>query len=756
MDADKLNQLEEKLYSETLLIGDHIRQQAAKQLAKTRSPQTIKILTNALAFSNDKKVKNIILSTLRQIKIQEEDLVNSVCEVWAESRDLEIGKLIKIKGWLPSQPLKLRLLVSLYIDWNGIIEEQKKNIILPLFECFDDLEVAIADKAKEWAVSFTDPELQEEVCRLCSEEKNQKALQIANQAGYAPQDPSQAALFYYMTEQWEKYTKIDPQQKLLENIYYSSSPTLRETIDQKGKLLNRIEWVWTILGGKQGRRLASLSNQQWEEVVNVLINGKKLPELWSIAFMSPTVWTINIIKKLQRNKWLPKKPEDKVAFHNWIKLVKNCGNQPPKGKLVRCSNVLEGHTKAIESTLITPDGNLLISAGDEIIRVWDLKKGELLQTLKGHVKSVTSLALNETGDLLVSGSRDKTLCAWRLPEGNLVQNFSANVASAWCVEMTSDTGLFISGSYQETRLWQFPAGKLYKTLRGHKREVQSMVVSPDNSILATGGGTKDNTVRLWELPSGNHLQTLEGHTDGIWCMAISPDNSILATGSKDHTIKLWSLPDGQEIRTLEGHTGDIWCLAISPDGQTLATGSKDKTVKLWSISSGKLLNDLQGHKDGVWCLTINQDGDLLATGSRDKTLRLWQLPEGENVGVLKGHTQPVRCLGISPDSQTLVSASSDRTLRLWTWDLPRLCSIPISVLTKEDRQCIKEALSRNDITKEERYWLNLLNELIHNYLDQLRLKLERQKQMQKQKAIAKKLELPKKSAPVSTSKTDQN
>lgn len=714
MDPEKLKKLEEQLYNEIPLIGDRIRQKAAKELMEDRSIEAIESLTKALIFSKDKNFQNLVLTALRQIKMQEKELIDVVCKVWVESRDVELGKFLKLKGWVASKPLNLRLATALNLGWQGIIDEQGKEIIAPLLSFFYDEDSFIQQTAKQWSSNLKSTELQEEVCRLASEENNQLALEVATRCGYLPKDPSQGALFCYFTQLWEKYQQIDPESKLLEEIYYNASEELKNRIDEQGKIYKRLEWVWMRLGGKEGRRLSEIDLTQWENIIEVLANGKHWETIWSLMGYIPVIFAKPVLKRLEGNRWLPKDPSDKVKFAEFAKIVKTIKTKtPPQGKLVRCIYTLEGHTQPIKKIEITPDNQTLITIGDDLIRLWDLNTGKLVNTLKGHLKGVTSICLSEDGLTLASGSRDKTISIWRLPDGNLLANLSANVASVWSLAMTKSANLIASASFQEIRLWQYPQSRLFKVLKGHQREVEKVIISDDNSLLISVGGKKDNTIKVWSLPSGELQATLEGHQDGIWDVILTSDNHTLITASQDHTVKLWSLDDNMEIGTLNDHQDKVWCLGITPDNKTLVTGSDDRTAKVWSLATRKLNHTLEGHGGGIFCLTISGDGELLATGSQDHTVRLWSLKNGENLGVLKGHTDSISSLKMTSDGQCLISGSFDRTIKIWRWDLSRLCQISVTSFTLEDKQWIKNALANENILTEERHWLTLLEQVIN-------------------------------------------
>ncbi len=712
MDADKLTNLEAKLYNDTPLLGEMIRLQAAKELAQKRTPASLKLLAKALTFSKDKKVQNIILSTLRKIRLDDRECIDAICEVWAENRNLELAKFLKLKGWIASKPIQVKILTALKTGHKDIIKGENASIIKLLLQCLQDEDSEIAQRAREWLLSLKNSELQEELCRLASEENHQLALEIANEAAYVSSDPQQAALFYFLTEQWEEYQQVDPQQKLLAQIYDSASQALKQRIDEKGETGKRIEWVWLVIGGQEGERLAQLNKLEWQKILDILTSGKYWQEMWQLALIAPAFWSRTMLKTLQMNRWKSPEPQERGLFTNLVQLGKKCKTKEvPQETLIRHTHTLTGHNQGIESAIISRDGKLLISAGGDLIRVWQLDRGELLTTLEGHTNSVTSLCLSDNGVLLASGSRDRTICLWNLPKGNLLSNLLVHQSSVWCLGMTSDSKLLVSGSYKTATLWLYPPGKFFNALRGHKREVECLAISSDDKLLVTGGGYLDNTVRLWKLPKGEQLKTLEGHTDAISCLAISPDNTLLASGSKDNTLRLWQLPDGEAIATLSGHEGKIRCVAISSDGTLLATGSDDHTVKLWQLPEGKLITTLAGHTDAVWCLVISADGQLLATGGKDQTIKLWRLPEGKELATLTGHQGAVRCMVMTPDGQTLVSGSNDHTLRLWRWELPRLCHLPVNSLSDSERQWIEEALTNDEIAEVERNWLAFLHQL---------------------------------------------
>jgi WD40 repeat protein/outer membrane biosynthesis protein TonB len=75
-----------------------------------------------------------------------------------------------------------------------------------------------------------------------------------------------------------------------------------------------------------------------------------------------------------------------------------------------------GHTGAIKSIAFTPNGQRLVTGGDDkSVRVWDLSAGKELRRYSLHTGAVLAVAVSPDGRFAFSGSTDKTIRQWSLP-----------------------------------------------------------------------------------------------------------------------------------------------------------------------------------------------------------------------------------------------------------------------------------------------------------------------------------------------------
>jgi WD40 repeat protein len=232
------------------------------------------------------------------------------------------------------------------------------------------------------------------------------------------------------------------------------------------------------------------------------------------------------------------------------------------------------------------------------------------------------------------------------------------------VAVSPDGRILASGSEDNTiKLWDMKTGKILRTFKkgwwqkGHEGPVRTVIFSPDGYFLVSG--SDDNTIKFWELKTGKVRRILVGN--GLWVrsLAFSPDGRILA--SECEMIKLWEVRTGKTLFTLDGKN----TMAFSPDGRILASGGPNNAIKLWEVDTAKEIDTLEKHGNAVTALAFSPDGSTLASGSEDDTIKLWDLRTGKQRCTLVGHEHSVFSVVFHPDGQTLTSASGDDTIKHW-------------------------------------------------------------------------------------------
>ncbi len=130
--------------------------------------------------------------------------------------------------------------------------------------------------------------------------------------------------------------------------------------------------------------------------------------------------------------------------------------------------------------------------------------------------------------------------------------------------------------------------KLKADHHGHNGYLNTVTVSPDGSLCASGG--KDGQAMLWDLNDNKHLYTLDSG-DTINALCFSPNRYWLcaATGN---SIKIWDLEHKVIVDELkadiskpkEKFVPQCVSLAWSADGQTLYSGYTDNVIRVWQVS----------------------------------------------------------------------------------------------------------------------------------------------------------------------------
>jgi len=282
------------------------------------------------------------------------------------------------------------------------------------------------------------------------------------------------------------------------------------------------------------------------------------------------------------------------------KLVKNDDNS--RGTLVEDFGFpqkrLTGHSHFVQDVAISVDGQFALSGSwDTTLRLWDLSTGITTKKFRGHTKDVLSVAFSADNRQIVSGSRDKTINLWNTL-GVKKFTISEDGHKEWvsCVRFSPNlqTPLIVSAGWDKlVKVWNLNQCKLRTNLIGHTGYVNTVTVSPDGSLCASGG--KDGTAMLWDLNEGRHLSSLDA-LDIIHALVFSPTRYWLCAATASN-IKIWDLESKKCVDTLtpkfipkdntekKAKTVPIQCISLawSSDGATLFAGYTDNVIRAWRV-----------------------------------------------------------------------------------------------------------------------------------------------------------------------------
>jgi guanine nucleotide-binding protein subunit beta-2-like 1 protein len=258
---------------------------------------------------------------------------------------------------------------------------------------------------------------------------------------------------------------------------------------------------------------------------------------------------------------------------------------------------LTGHSHYVQDVSISSDGQFALSGSwDSTLRLWDLNTGATTRRFIDHGKDVLAVAFSADNRQIVSGSRDKSIKLWNtLGQCKYTINEDGHKEWVSCVRFSPNlnTPLIVSAGWDKmVKVWNLTHCKLRTNLHGHTGYVNTVTVSPDGSLCASGG--KDGIAMLWDLNEGKHLSSLEAG-DTIHSLCFSPIRYWLCAATAS-TIKIWDLESRVCVDELKPELGaagkkavPIQCISLawSADGATLFAGYTDNVVRVWTVSGSQ-------------------------------------------------------------------------------------------------------------------------------------------------------------------------
>ncbi len=536
-----------------------------------------------------------------------------------------------------------------------------------LFGSFPDSERTLALEILDHSAKTGDIASRQEICQLFVDYEYTPAKTLALSQGYAPASPAQAALFYFLSEQWQIYEYLDFNQTLLAAAYESAGIHLRQRILFLSRYAGRTEWMNSLSTTSRQRWLWDMSDADWNQAVQNLRTRAGFEDLWRLAQVAAPLWSAQILQILSNDGWQPEREEEQEGFRHLLDLVAAVQETTPPVPLL---HTWRSPSQDITCLGLSQDGSYLAVGGsNSTIHLWGIYKSPSpLPPIIGPNPQSRSLAFCPNGEFLAVASGDNAIRTFRLSDGKMV-----------------------------------------KSLEGHTGLVRALSFAPDSRTLFSA--SFDGSVRAWRFPQGPELKRIDTGRGELFGLAASPDGQILLAGGAGQGLSVFRWPDGDPLWQLTGHTATITSLVAVPRGQLAATAGRDGRIILWNYIAGRSIQKMAG-EELITALAFHPNEQFILGATAQGNISIWNGSTGKKVETISAHSHAVIGLGVSPDGHQLFSASSDGTISAWDLQLFTWARTPIGSNRSQTLTQVELRTRQSALKPVERGWLLLIAELI--------------------------------------------
>lgn len=313
---------------------------------------------------------------------------------------------------------------------------------------------------------------------------------------------------------------------------------------------------------------------------------------------------------------------------------------------------------------LSPDGRTVAALCHNrrtSIHLYDVATGKKRRELKVADSAVRDMAISPNGKVLVVAGQ-QLLCAWDVPSGKVLWEHRESRNQFFSVAFSPDSKTLAAGLGVEVRRYDAETGKQRPPVRD---------LTTTRSVAPLGDGRNVATVdpkrglRFWRLPKAEEIVPVPGWKSPLVPIvaAISLDRRWMA--SQDYAggaYRIWNLASGKEMHRFP--FGKSSACSFTPNGRWFqihdvvhnsSSHRIEHQLRFWDLSTGKMVSELKGERASM--PVFSPDSRLYATQGPPRGICcLGSVPDGSLLRRIPISTGPCR-FSFSADSRLLAGAS---------------------------------------------------------------------------------------------------
>ncbi len=589
--------------------------------------------------------------------------VEELATRWNATRAPILESLLLELGQIAESPLEIQVLTALKLEQRGVVSAGGAEVVPFLLAACHDADPTIAREARLALRELSDPRAQDAVCRLFIHQDMHLARDAALEGGYVPTDAVQQALFFFLTDQWERYDTLDFDRNLLRIAYAAADAALSRRLREQMRRSGHSDFLTAVAEEDLETRVKEMMESEAELLVQMLTGRHAWERLWELVRLLHFDLSLRIVRILQEQGWRPPQDEGRRLL---ARLVALASDARLSGKLVAAQlpsarrraglQVLEG----ITDVAFAPAHQLLaLGTGDRRVVLWDLAGGEPAQRVDGFQNDVGYVRFTGRGDLI-------------------------------CAESTPDI-------HRPCSIYVMRQGEAHlSSLGGHVGAITSLEPWGTEHFLSTG---RDFRVSLWD-PEGQVCEQRVRYWARVARVAQGGEVAALLS----RVVSFISLPDLHEVARGWPEASMSGCAAFVPGEDLLVVGKYNGEVTLCRRRQREIVAEtasLVNHEDRVEAVEVlGALAPLVITGAATGEVVFTQLHERVSIGRLRLPGGALRSLHVDPAGRFLALREDKHQLSLWDLRflrLPALFVRPLAAASSEDWEALNAVQQASEL-----------------------------------------------------------